>query len=151
MFFSPPANRRLRREETDNSADAPVTGGTETILIVEDEAILREMACDILKNCGYRLLEAATGKEALELWRKRASEIDMLLTDMVMPEGISGVDLAERLLADRPDLKILFTSGYSSTEINAELLSRSQARFLQKPFSHTTLARVVRECLDRTA
>jgi FixJ family two-component response regulator len=54
------------------------------------------------------------------------------------------------LLADRPDLKIIFTSGYTSAEINAELLSRSQARFLQKPYSHTTLARAVRDCLDRT-
>jgi len=147
--FFPASEQPIAPEKKESSADAPITGGSETILIVEDEPILREMACDILKNCGYRLLEAATGKEALELWRKRASDIDMLLTDMVMPEGISGVDLAERLLADRPDLKILFTSGYSSTEINAELLSRSQARFLQKPFSHITLARTVRECLDR--
>jgi CheY-like chemotaxis protein len=108
------------------------------------------MACDILKNCGYCLVEASTGREALELWRERASDIDLLLTDMVMPEGISGVDLAERLLADRPDLKIIFTSGYTSSEINTELLSRSHAHFLQKPYSHTTLARAVRDCLDRT-
>jgi CheY-like chemotaxis protein len=148
--FFPASEQSIAPEKTEGSADTSIKGGSETILIVEDEAILREMACDILKNCGYRLLEAATGKEALELWRKRASDIDMLLTDMVMPEGISGVDLAERLLADRPDLKILFTSGYSSTEINAELLSRSQARFLQKPYSHTTLGRAVRDCLDRT-
>jgi two-component system cell cycle sensor histidine kinase/response regulator CckA len=67
-----------------------------------------------------------------------------------MPDGISGVDLAEQLLVDRPDLKIIFTSGYTSAEISAELLSRSQAHFLQKPYSHTTLARAVRDCLDRT-
>jgi signal transduction histidine kinase/ActR/RegA family two-component response regulator len=133
----------------ESAANAPVTGGDETILIVEDEEILREMARDILKDCGYQLLEASTGREALELWRERASDIDLLLTDMVMPEGISGVDLAERLLADRPDLKIIFTSGYTSSEINAEMLARSQARFLQKPYSHTTLARTVRDCLDR--
>ena len=148
--FFPAGDQTVAPEETNKPVDTPVAGGTETILIVEDEPILREMACDILKGSGYRLLEAATGREALELWRKRASEIDMVLTDMVMPDGVSGVDLAERLLADRPDLKILFTSGYSSTEINAELLSRSQARFLQKPFSNATLARAVRDCLDRT-
>jgi signal transduction histidine kinase/ActR/RegA family two-component response regulator/HAMP domain-containing protein len=133
------------------ASNAPVTGGTETILIVEDEEILREMARDILKDCGYHMLEASTGREALDVWRKDANKIDLLLTDMVMPEGISGVDLAERLLADRPDLKIIFTSGYTSTEINAEMLSRSQARFLQKPYSHTTLARAVRDCLDLNA
>jgi len=148
--FFPASEQPVAPEKKESVANAPVTGGAETILLVEDEAILREMARDILKDCGYRLLEAATGKEALDVWRKCASEVDLLLTDMVMPEGISGVDLAERLLADRPDLKIIFTSGYTSTEINAELLSRSQARFLQKPYSHTTLARAVRDCLDRT-
>ncbi|MGA2854096.1 MAG: response regulator, partial [Verrucomicrobiota bacterium] len=93
-------------------------------------------------------IEASTGKEALGMWRDCAKEVDLLLTDMVMPEGVSGVDLAERLLADRPDLKIVFTSGYTTTEINDELLSRSQARFLQKPYTQNTLARAVRDCLD---
>jgi CheY-like chemotaxis protein len=148
--FFPTDEQMAAPEKKEIASNAPVTGGTETILIVEDEEILREMARDILKDCGYHMLEASTGREALEVWRKDANKIDLLLTDMVMPEGISGVDLAERLLADRPDLKIIFTSGYSSTEINAELLSRSQARFLQKPYSHTTLARIVRDCLDRT-
>jgi CheY-like chemotaxis protein len=134
------------KKEADDAA--PVVGGSETILIVEDEEILREMARDILKDCGYRILEARTGKQALEVWSQRAKEIDLLLTDMVMPEGMSGVDLAEWLLADRPDLKIVFTSGYSSTEIGEELLTRSQARFLQKPYSHVALARAVRDCLD---
>jgi signal transduction histidine kinase/CheY-like chemotaxis protein len=147
--FFPTSDQPVAFEKKEAAPTAPVTGGTETILLVEDEPILREMACDILKNCGYCLVEASTGREALELWRERASDIDLLLTDMVMPEGISGVDLAERLLADRPDLKIIFTSGYTSSEINAELLSRSHAHFLQKPYSHTTLARAVRDCLDR--
>jgi len=147
--FFPTSDQPVAFEKKEAAPTAPVTGGAETILLVEDEPILREMACDILKNCGYCLVEASTGREALELWRERASDIDLLLTDMVMPEGISGVDLAERLLADRPDLKIIFTSGYTSSEINAELLSRSHAHFLQKPYSHTTLARAVRDCLDR--
>jgi signal transduction histidine kinase/ActR/RegA family two-component response regulator/HAMP domain-containing protein len=147
--FFPASEETTAPGKTEAAASAPVTGGTETILIVEDEAILREMARDILKDCGYHLLEASTGKAALEVWRAHAGKIDLLLTDMVMPEGISGVDLAERMLADRPDLKILFTSGYTSDEIHAELLTRSQARFLQKPYSHTTLARAIRDCLDR--
>ena len=148
--FFPASEQTAAPGKKESAPDGPVAGGTETILIVEDEAILREMACDILKDCGYHLLEASTGKEALEVWRDSASKIDLLLTDMVMPDGISGVDLAEQLLVGRPDLKIIFTSGYTSAEISAELLSRSQARFLQKPYSHTTLARIVRDCLDRT-
>jgi len=149
--FFPTSEQPVAPAKKDTDSNAPVTGGTETILLVEDEAILREMARDVLKDCGYHLIEAATGKEALQLWRGGADKIDLLLTDMVMPEGISGVDLAERLLADRPDLKVIFTSGYTSAEINAELLSHSRTHFLQKPYSHTTLARAVRECLDQTA
>ncbi len=122
--FFPISEQPLPPEKIEAAAPAPVTGGHETILLVEDEEILREMARDILKNCGYRLFEAATGKEALKLWSECGDKIDLLLTDMVMPEGISGVELAERLLADRPDLKIIFTSGYTSSEINAGLMAR---------------------------
>jgi signal transduction histidine kinase/ActR/RegA family two-component response regulator/HAMP domain-containing protein len=150
--FFPAGEENAVLERKEIATTGPVVGGTETILIVEDEEILREMARDILKDCGYRILEASTGRQALEVWNNQsAGEIDLLLTDMVMPEGMSGVDLAEWLLADRPDLKIIFTSGYSSTEVGEELLSRSQARFLQKPYSHTTLARAVRDCLDLNA
>jgi nitrogen-specific signal transduction histidine kinase/ActR/RegA family two-component response regulator len=131
--------------------DALVAGGTETILIVEDEEILREMAREILQNYGYNILEATSGREAFDVWNRHTDEIHLLLTDMVMPEGISGVQLAERLLTDRPDLKIIFTSGYSSNEVNAELLARARARFLQKPYSHNDLAKIVRDCLDRGA
>jgi two-component system cell cycle sensor histidine kinase/response regulator CckA len=106
------------------------------------------MARDILKDCGYSLVEASTGKEALDVWRAKSRKIDLLLTDMMMPEGISGVDLAEQLLREQPDLKIIFTSGYSANEISPELLARSQARFLQKPYTHTALAKIVRDCLD---
>ncbi len=131
--------------------DALVAGGTETILIVEDEEILREMAREILQEYGYKILEASSGREAFDVWNRHTDEIHLLLTDMVMPEGISGIQLAERLLTDRPDLKIIFTSGYSSNEINAELLARAQARFLQKPYSHNDLAKIVRDCLDKDA
>jgi len=81
---------------------APVIGGTESILIVEDEPVLREMARDILESCGYKILEASSGRDALEVWNRRAHPVDLLLTDMVMPEGVSGVDLADKLLAIQP-------------------------------------------------
>ena len=128
-----------------------VSRGTETVLVVEDEPVLREMARDILENCGYRILEAESGRHALEVWRQHADEIDLLLTDMVMPEGVSGVELAEQLLPDRPGLKIVFTSGYTANEVNHELLAKMRARFLQKPYAHTDLAKVVRDSLDKNA
>jgi len=130
-------------------SSGPVAGGTETILIVEDEPVLRDMARDILEECGYRILEASSGKEALDIWTERSDEIDLLLTDMVMPEGVSGVDLAEQLLASQPRLKVVFTSGYTANEVNQEMLARTRASFLSKPYTHTELAKAVRYCLDR--
>jgi nitrogen-specific signal transduction histidine kinase/ActR/RegA family two-component response regulator/HAMP domain-containing protein len=127
----------------------PVAGGTETILVVEDEPVLREMARDILEEYGYKILEASSGKDALALWQRRNCQINLLLTDMVMPEGVSGVDLAEQLLAKQPQLKIIFTSGYTANEVSSEVLARTRARFLQKPYSHDELAKIVRECLDK--
>ena len=130
------------------AATGPVAGGTETILIVEDEPILRSMARDILEECGYHILEASSGKEALDVWNRQANEIDLLLTDMVMPEGLSGVELAKHLLATRPRLKVVFTSGYTANEVNQEMLAQTRASFLSKPYTHTELAKAVRDCLD---
>jgi two-component system cell cycle sensor histidine kinase/response regulator CckA len=145
----PAISEKIAPAKKESSSAGTVVGGTETILIVEDEEILREMARDILADCGYKILEAASGREAFDVWNLHMDEINLVLTDMVMPEGVSGVDLAERLLTDRADLKIIFTSGYTSNEISAELMARAQARFLQKPYSHNDLAKIVRECLDK--
>jgi CheY-like chemotaxis protein len=128
----------------------PVTArGSETILIVEDEAMLRELAREILKDCGYQILEATSGREALQVWERHPGKINLLLTDMVMPEGVSGVELAERLVASSPDLKVVYMSGYTSDEVSAELLTRTNASFLQKPYGHAELAKIVRDCLDK--
>jgi PAS domain S-box-containing protein len=123
-------------------------GGNETILVVEDEASLRELVCTLLRHYGYRVLEAGHGKEALEVWRVKHSEIDLLLTDMMMPEGISGWELAEKLQAERPGLKVIYTSGYS-----VDLLGRNgefgqDIHFLPKPYQPHVLAKAVRDCLD---
>jgi CheY-like chemotaxis protein len=127
----------------------PVVGGTETILVVEDEPFLREMTQAILENFGYRILLAASGKDALAVWRQHAGNIDLVLTDMVMPEGVSGFELAEQLLVQKPGLKIILTSGYTANEVNPEMLAKVRAQFLQKPYSHSDLARIVRDCLDK--
>ena len=128
-----------------------VTGGSETIFLVEDEPVLREMARDILESYGYRILEASTGKEALGMWNLTRGKIDLLLTDMIMPEGVSGAELAQRLLAGQPHLKVIFTSGYTANEVSPEVLNKTRARFLQKPYTHDMLAKIVRDALDETS
>jgi signal transduction histidine kinase/ActR/RegA family two-component response regulator len=129
-------------------AAAPTAGGHECILIVEDEEMLRELAREILKDAGYQILEAASGREALTVWQQHQGKIDLLLTDMVMPEGVSGIKLAERLIAETPELKVIYMSGYTSDDVGPELLQRTHASFIQKPYGHAELTKAVRDCLD---
>jgi signal transduction histidine kinase/ActR/RegA family two-component response regulator/HAMP domain-containing protein len=147
-LFFPAGDEMAATARREAAPAALVPGGTETILIVEDEPVLREMARTILQNCGYRILEASSGNDALKVWNQRTSRIDLLLTDMVMPDGVSGLDLAERLVFHQPGLKIIFTSGYTAQEISPEVLARTRARFLQKPYAHASLAKIVRDSLD---
>jgi signal transduction histidine kinase/ActR/RegA family two-component response regulator len=149
LFF--PAGKEMAASVKAEAAPAaPVVGGKETVLVVEDEPFLREMARDILQALGYRTFEAASGKDALVVWQEHKSDIDLLLTDMVMPEGVSGIELASRLLAEKRGLKIIFTSGYTANEVSPEVLAETHALFLQKPYSHADLAKMVRECLDQS-
>ena len=146
-----PANTEMLAEiqPAEQQIISPMVGGCETILIVEDEEMLRELAREILKDAGYQILEATSGREALEVWRQHGGKIDLLLTDMVMPEGVSGVELAERLVAETPQLKVIFMSGYTSDDVNPELLERTNGSFIQKPYGHADLIKVVRDCLDK--
>jgi signal transduction histidine kinase len=125
-----------------------VQGGKETILIVEDEPVLRELAVTILRDCGYATLEAESGREALEVWERNQSTIDLVLTDVVMPEGVSGMDLAQKLLAVKPNLRIVFASGYSMDNLDPVFAGNKHAVFLQKPYTHVSLAKAIRDCLD---
>jgi CheY-like chemotaxis protein len=127
-----------------------IVGGNETILVVEDEEMLREMACEILEAGGYRILKSASGREALDTWHKHRDEIDLVLTDMVMPEGMSGTELAEQLVAENPQIKIVFMSGYTANEISPELLQRLNAAFIAKPYGHVELSRIIRQALDQS-
>ena len=125
-----------------------LTRGSETVLVVEDEVVLREMARDFLNDCGYRILEANSGRQALQVWGEHRSEIDLLLTDMKMPEGISGTELAEKMISERPALRVIFTSGYSDDIVSPEMLARNNAHFLPKPYSYNDLTQLVRESLN---
>ncbi len=132
-------------------AEQPETNaqcGHETILLVEDEMALRELARIVLEDYNYRILEAGSGVQALKVWEEHKHEIDMLLTDMVMPEGMTGRDLAERLQAEKPKLKVLYSSGYSPDVVGGYFKLPENSRFLAKPYQPPVLAQAVRECLD---
>jgi two-component system, cell cycle sensor histidine kinase and response regulator CckA len=147
--FLPATGQTARAPDKPAPAAAEVRGGTETILVVEDEPVLRDMAQVILQECGYRVLEASTGVEALQVWSQQDGPVDLLLTDMVMPDGISGMELAQRLLSHKPSLKIIFTSGYNVDELDTDFIRKGGATFLQKPYTRFTLAKAVRQCLDQ--
>ncbi|HUG09487.1 MAG TPA: response regulator [Opitutaceae bacterium] len=125
-----------------------VPHGTESILVVEDEEAVRSCVCTILRAKGFKVLAASNGVEALSVWKAHGATIDLLLTDMVMPEGLSGHDLAEKLLVDRPGLKVIYTSGYSSELVVAQSTRPAGGRFLAKPYQSKLLMQTVREALD---
>ncbi|MDB6066584.1 MAG: Blue-light-activated protein [Pedosphaera sp.] len=127
--------------------DSP-RGGAELILVVEDEETVRELVCSILKGSGYRVLEAAAGAEALGIWSEHKAGIDLLLTDIVMPDGMTGRDLAEKLQAEKPGLKAIFTSGYSSDIVGKDFVIQEGVNFIQKPYMPQKLTSLVRKCLD---
>jgi CheY-like chemotaxis protein len=128
----------------------PAQGGSETILIVEDEAGLRELFCLTLQQLGYRVFAECSGAKALRSWPSRLDQIDLLLTDLVMPDGISGWKLASALQAEKPDLKAIYMSGHSAEANDLVPGTAKNVRFLAKPFSVQTLAEAVRACLDET-
>ncbi len=129
-------------------ADRDVAGGSETILLVEDQPDVRELTQATLESAGYTVIEAASGVEAIAIWRQHRDRIQLLLTDVVMPGGIRGSDLAARLRADRRDLRVVFVSGYSPETTAGDLALDARQAFLPKPFSRRALLDLVRRTLE---
>jgi PAS domain S-box-containing protein len=127
--------------------ESPIPGGSETILLVEDEDVVRGLARKILEHAGYKVVEASCGKEAIRLCLERAEPIDLLLTDVVMPET-SGKEVADRLTELLPGLRVLFMSGYTDEAIVHHGVLDSNVEFIQKPFTPAALVRKVRAVLD---
>jgi CheY-like chemotaxis protein len=125
-----------------------IRGGSETLLLVEDEQAVRALARMSLEKRGYHVLEAAGGREALELASLHRGTIDLVVSDLVMPE-MSGRQLVEQLVASRTGLKVLLVSGYSEDAAVRHGIADARAHFLHKPFTLGTLARKVREVLDQ--
>jgi PAS domain S-box-containing protein len=122
--------------------------GSETILLVEDEDVLRRLISTSLRSYGYTVLEASSGVQALELAKAHSEPIQLLLTDVVMP-GMNGSELALQLLAERPKTAVLFTSGYPSDMISRNGVADANADYIEKPYALTDLARLIRELLAR--
>lgn len=123
--------------------------GEETILIVEDEMPIRKMLRAFLSKLGYSIIEAGTGHEALRVWQENAKKIDLLITDVVMPDGMNGIELARKLQEKKPDLKVIYSSGYSPDLMRSENANLEKRIFVAKPYSLNELAQVVRRCLDQ--
>jgi CheY-like chemotaxis protein len=146
----------LGRADASNSGGAAArpkppapNGGTETILLVEDEAPLRRIVKMLLEKAGYRVLEASYGLQALAVWESAQGAIDLLLTDMVMPEGMSGRELATKLRTLQPTLSVIYTSGYSPELADPALSVETKSFFLSKPYKPADLLALVRRSLDQ--
>jgi CheY-like chemotaxis protein len=124
--------------------------GTETILLVDDEESLRTVVVDLLRQLGYQMLSAASGKEALALAEKDPTKIDLLITDVIMDE-MPGPELAELLLSSRPDMKVIFISGYAEGSLAPDGVLKPGTILVQKPFTIKVLSAKVREVLDKAA
>ncbi len=147
--YLPQVTEQLPPGRPDDRGGNP-SHGTETILLVEDDEALRSMVRVILNNLGYTVLEAANGVAALRVADKGARHLDLVLTDVVMPE-MSGPILVQSLLRSRPDLKVIYMSGYSETSGNFVGVSKEAAIILKKPFSTNDLTLKVRQVLDAKA
>jgi CheY-like chemotaxis protein len=134
--------------EAAETSEPVVAGGSGTILVVEDEAAVQRTVTAILKRAGYDVLAAASGAEALAVWEERAGRIDLLFTDLTMPGGLGGRQLAETLLERCPRLKVVFTSGYSQEFAASKDILEEQVNFLHKPYSPADLTKIVRLRLD---
>ena len=131
-----------------SASTVPVVRGIETILVVEDEDPVRRLAAGALQWCGFHVIEAANGSEALTHWQEHGTRIQLLLTDVAMPGGMSGVDLAQALRALHPTLPILITSGYNQESVSFGDGCWDDIRFLPKPYSMASLAKAARDTID---
>jgi len=147
IFF--PAVTGEKAEKSTGTEPLKLPRGTEGILVVEDEAIVRLIVCNMLQRFGYAVWQAEAGKEAFKIWQKHKNRIQLLLTDIVMPDGMTGHELARQLQGDSPQLKVIYTSGYSADQHSRHSTLVEGVNFLQKPYSPQKLAEILRKSLDQ--
>jgi CheY-like chemotaxis protein len=142
-----PALEKIPASETP-PPPAPTPGGTERVLLVEDEAVVRIVAAEALRRRGYKVFEAPTAVDAIHCWEQEQGKFDLLLTDLIMPGGVSGQSLADELRQRRANMKVIFTSGYSDEVVTRELRLVAGRNFLPKPYPIEELLAIVRQRLD---
>ena len=130
-------------------AEGAIIRGHETILLVEDEESVRRGVLQALGRLGYHVLEAANGEAALKLWREHVGHVDLLFSDMVMPGGLTGLNLAEKLRDQQPGLKVIISSGYNAEMAGQDRSTTEGIVYLQKPYELAVMSRAIRECLDK--
>lgn len=121
--------------------------GRETILLVEDDRSVRELVDIVLQKLGYRVLVASDGPRALDLWSRTSDQIDLLMTDLVMPGEVDGLALARQLCSEKCGLKAIVFSGYITDTVKSAAEASEDLAYLEKPFDQRQLARVVRDLL----
>ena len=148
-IFLPRADRVSEVADVHPQPPETILSGNEVVLIVEDQREVRSVTRETLTRCGYEVVEAANGQEALRVAAEHVGPIHLLLTDLVMP-GMRGTDLAARLRLERRDVRVLYMSGYTSRDVDHRVLVAPGAAFIEKPFSPDALRRKVREVIDDT-
>ena len=143
-----PQLTRISRQKPEQPASSVMAGGNETILLVEDDESLRTSTGKVLVQLGYRVLEAVNGVEALEVWKQYRDGIHLVLSDLIMPGGMTGNDLGERLLKESPKLKVIYVSGYRTEGAGKSFPLEEGVNLLAKPFPAQKLAQIIRDRLD---
>ena len=147
MYFPKTSDGVEKPVSTTDVATGPM--GDETILLVEDDAVVRDMMTAVLRKRGYQVIESCSGDEAIKACGQRGNKIDLLITNIVMPH-MNGRELADELIRRQPALKVIYMSGYDSEAVMKYGIGDTDGAFLQKPFAPVALITKVREVLDRT-
>ncbi|MGV3757736.1 MAG: ATP-binding protein, partial [Verrucomicrobiota bacterium] len=147
-IYLPASSTPLAAKE-EKKAAPQMAGGDECILLVEDEVAVRNLCRRLLERLGYTVLEAETGVAALEVWKNEKQRIQLLLTDMVMPEGMTGHELAEIVRLDNPKLPVILSTGYSPESLGEDSLLESGIHFLSKPYTPSQLTDIIRRALGK--
>ena len=139
---------KIAADKTTKKVFPAMEKGAETILVADDETSIRKLVRDSLEPLGYKILEASDGKEAIEIFRRGEPQIDMLLTDVIMPK-MTGKKLAEILLAEKPGFKVLYMSGYTDDVIANQVVLDEDIEFINKPLVPSLLTKKIREVLAK--
>jgi len=143
-----PCSLRSATSVAERQTIPKIRGGTETLLLVEDETPVRQLMGRLLSHHGYQVHAAASGVDALKIWEEHRPAINLLVTDMVMPDGINGRELADRMKSEKSDLKVIYVSGYTDEMLGPDSPLRNNPNFMEKPFDPYKFLQRVRDCLD---